>query len=187
MTIKIKIGSPSPAPAQEEKEPQATMSMKIRKTLTGEIIITDHLHIDIIVAPKEQKVLALSKGSMSDTVYDCQDRLFDFLLRKGVIVKDSIQGGNIYASMEAKFPISESSDSAEVVVFTIGKFLEEERPYFAWDAAYTQQEQDRLLKPDQEDSTELGEVPAEDFKGSIPKSGYRRMAFSYVYEGEEKE
>ena len=55
MTIKIKIGNSAPAPAQEEKEPQATMSMKIRKTLTGEIIITDHLHIDIIVAPEEQK------------------------------------------------------------------------------------------------------------------------------------
>ena len=170
MTIKIKIGNSDPAPAQEEKEPQATMSMKIRKTLTGEIIITDHLHIDIIVAPKEQKVLALSKGSMSDTVYDCQDRLFDFLLRKGVIIKDSIQGGNIYASMEAKFPISESSDSAEVVVFTIGKFLEEERPYFTYEERHDQENVERLTQPDQ--STELGQVPQETEKGVLPPYGH---------------
>jgi hypothetical protein len=39
-----------------------------------------------------------------------------------------------------------------------------------------------LLKPDTESSTELGEVPSEEFKGSIPIYGYpTRGIYRYNY------
>ena len=42
--------------------------------------------------------------------------------------------------------------------------------------------EDSLLNPDAKDSTELGEVPQETFKGSIPKYGFpTRGIYRYNY------
>ena len=47
------------------------------------------------------------------------------------------------------------------------KFLEEEKPYYEHVKAYHDQLEDDLVDPDAEHSTELGEVPQEETKGSI--------------------
>ena len=39
---------------------------------------------------------------LTDNVYGAETRLFEFLRKKGIVSYDSIQGGNIYGSMEAK-------------------------------------------------------------------------------------
>ena len=130
MAITLKIG----AAAQEEipqeevkQEPQATASMNIRKSLDGNYMIFDHPEIDIAVLPETNKVVTFAKEKHGKQVYEAQDRLFSFLRKKGVIQLGSVQGGNVYNSLEAVIPESkvEGVDSTQSVLYNISKFLEE--------------------------------------------------------------
>jgi len=169
MAIKIKIGSKPPAPKVERK-----FELKIRKSLDGNLMIFDHADIDIVIMPSQNKVLALPKEAMTDQAYGAQNRLFAHLKRKGVIDLASVQGGNIYGSMEAV--ISESIDGHEpvkMVLLNVDTFITEERPYFDFVRSYVDQAEELLTDPDELHSTELGDVAHSDTKGSI-KPGYVR-------------
>jgi hypothetical protein len=119
--------------------------------------------------PKEKKVISFAKDAMTDRVYSAQDRLYKFLRKRGVIDLASVQGGNIYGSIEAKLleSVDEKVSPIEVALYTIDKFLTEERPYFYSHMEREQDEIDLLTDPDEESSTELGEVPHEAEKGSL--------------------
>jgi hypothetical protein len=162
MTVKIKIADLPP-------EPQVTIELNARKTLDGNIMIFDHEDIDIVVMPKEKKVISLAKDSMTDKVYDAQDRLYKFLRKKGVVDMATIQGGNVYGSIEAQLleSVNEKVSPIEVALFSIEKFIAEEKPYFYSELEREQDEIDLLTNPDAENSTELGEVPHEEQKGSL--------------------
>ena len=181
--ITIKIGDAVDKTEEASDNPtQAKLSMEIRRTVDGNYIITDHPNLDIVVLPEDMKVLALAKETFGDQVYDTQNRLFGFLNQKGVIVYDSVQGGNVYSSMEAVIPESKISgvDSIQAIIFSIGKFLEEEKPYFEQAQQYIEDEERRLLDPDEETSTELGEVPHETSKGAN-RPGMTPYAMYYEY------
>ena len=182
--ITIKIGDAVDKPSEDVSggPTQATLSMDIRRTVDGNYIITDHPNLDIIVIPEGIKILALAKESFGDQVYDAQNRLFNFLNQKGVIVHDSVQGGNVYSSIEAMIPESKIAgvDSVQAIIFSIGKFLEEEKPYFEQAQQYIEDEERRLLDPDDENSTELGEVPHETTKGAN-RPGMTPYAMYYEY------
>jgi len=165
MAIKITIG-PIPGATPEEKPVQATSHLKIRKMLDGSLIIFAHEIIDIVVMPSKSKIVAFAKDEMGDHVYAAQSRLFDFLTNKGVIELGTIHGGNIYGSMEAKIPENTTVDPIQVATFIIGKFVDEEAPYFKRDKEHEEELERSLLDPSDEDSTELGEVPHEPTKGT---------------------
>ena len=181
--ITIKFGDAVGKPEDVSDGPvQAKLSMEIRRTVDGSYIITDHPSLDIIVLPEDMKVVALAKESFGDQVYDTQNRLFSFLNQKGVVVYDSVQGGNVYSSMEAIIPESKITgvDSIQAIVFSIGKFLEEEKPYFEQAQQYIEDEERRLLDPSEEDSTELGDVAHEETKGAN-RPGMTPYAMYYEY------
>ena len=186
MAINIKVGASGPpsedlfsSEAEEPKKPQASMKMNARKTLNGDMAIYDHMDIDIVGMPGSNKVLALAKADMSDDVYETQSRLFDFLVKKGIVLPETVRGGNVYGSLEGKYPASKNGkDHGQVAIFTIGKFLEEEKPYYMWNQKQEEVMEDWWLEAPEEDTTEYGEVPQDDYKGSIPKPhssnhGYR--------------
>ena len=158
-----------------EKQTQATVSLDVRKTLGGDLAIYDHEDIDIIISPKSKAVIAFAKDELNDMVYDAQSRLFDYLSKKGVVKRESIEGGNVYGAMQATLeePTNEGLDAINVAVLNVTKFMEEEAPRFMYQRMYDEQEEDRLTEPDGEESTELGEVPHKREKGSIRPGIYR--------------
>jgi len=163
--IKVQVGEPEKNIVYNPK-----MSMILRKTLGGDYAIYDHYDMDIVIQPERKQVLAFAKNEMSDDVYAAQDRLFAFLQKKGVILPETIQGGNVYGSMQGSYPESKiGADATEVALYTIGKFIEEEKPYYAHEDALEDAISNTELNPSEEDSTELGEVPQEKSKGSVPK------------------
>jgi len=181
--ITIKMGDVAEADlASEEKPVQISMSLQARRSLDGNYMIFDHPEIDIVIIPKESKIVSFSKEKASKEVYDAQDRLFSFLRKKGVINFETVQGGNLYNSLEAEIPESqiEGVNSVQSVLFNVGKFLEEERPYYSFIRAHHDQEEEAILDPDTEHSTELGEVPQEETKGSI-MPGMVPYALYYEY------
>ena len=81
-------------------KPDLVIRLDARKTMDGNIIIQDHPYMDIILSPKNKKIMALSKVLMDDRSYYTQNRFFDYLYKRGVIDPASVQGSNIFASLE---------------------------------------------------------------------------------------
>ena len=69
-----------------------------------------------------------------------------------------------------------------MALINISNFIDEERPYFEATEAIISMDDEELLHPDKEDSTELGDVPQKVDQGSIRK-GYVRdpYALNYLY------
>ena len=102
---------------------------------------------------------------MSDLVYGAEARLLEYLRKNGLIEIDSIQGGNIYGSLEGK--LQEGKKTVEVTLMKISEWMESEEPMMDGRTGYDDMQDEHLLSPDGEFSTELGEVPHEEEKGSI--------------------
>jgi len=166
--------------AKIELDPR--VKLKARRALDGSILILDHEDLDIVLFPEKNKCLTLPKGSLSDKVYEAQDRLFNFLKRKGVVDYSSVRGGNIFGSMEAD--LMESTipgiETLQALLFVLHEYIKEERPYFKSSSQFDDERLDNLLKPSDEDSTELGDVPQSDNKGSM-SSKIRPFGFQYNY------
>jgi hypothetical protein len=139
--------------------------LKLRSALNGDLMIMDHKDIDIVLKPNEKKIVAFAKDTLSDLVYGAESRLLEYLRRQGVLDINSIQGGNVYGSLEGK--ILEGPKAVEVTLMKISEWMETEEPMMSGRTGYDDMHDDHLLSPDGEYSTELGEVPAEEKKGSI--------------------
>tara|TARA_R100000008_G_C3555425_1_gene152895 strand:+ start:562 stop:1128 length:567 start_codon:yes stop_codon:yes gene_type:complete len=167
MAITFKVGTtPEVAAEEEQPKPQASIELIARTTLDGNFAIFDHLDVDIVVMPDKNKVVCFAKKEMSDGVYDVQKRMFEFLRKRGVIIPETVMGGNVYGSLEAVYPAeSDIADPTQAVIFSIGKFIEEERPYFMWDAAHKAEEDERILNPPDDEATDFDPAMHDPNKG----------------------
>ena len=145
--------------------------LNIREAHNGDLMIFDHPEIDIVVMVEKKKVVTFAKDLATDIVYGTSSRLMERLRTKGVIAFETIQGGNVYGSLEGQLLEMKSSekenDVMPLVLNQISEWIESERPYFETVEDYEQMYDDELTKPDAEDSTELGKVPKAAEKGSI--------------------
>ena len=178
MSINITISNEDTPPAAPP-EPQGIKievvekdevegKLNLRSAINGYLMIMDHKDIDIVVKPKDKKIVAFAKETLSDLVYGAESRLLEYLRKTGVLEIDSIQGGNIYGSLEGQ--IQEGEKSVEIALMKISEWMETEQPMIAGRTGYDEMEDEHLLEPDGEYSTELGEVPQAEEKGSINKS-----------------
>jgi len=167
-SVKVKVTKPSGVKVEIRKE-EIPISFKLntRKALNGDIMIFDHADIDIVILTEKKKIVAFAKEIMSDIVYGAESRLFEFLRKKGIVAYDSIQGGNVYGSLEAKIHESKEMDEVKITLLNVSKWMDTERPYFESMKAHEKMMDDAILDPDAEHATELGEVPHEEEKGSI--------------------
>ena len=145
-------------------------------------MILDHEDIDIVFLPEKNKCVSFPKSVMSDKVYAAQDRMYDFLAKKGIISRHTIRGGNVFGSMEADIMESKIPGVAQDQVFlhVVHEYITGERPYFKSADEFDDDRLDALLRPSDEDSTELGDVPQSDQKGSMNKQ-IGPYGFQYNY------
>jgi len=166
------------------------IELKARKSLDGNIMIFDHQEIDIVIMPDKSKVVTFAKNDFSETIYEVQNRLFNFLKRKGIVIYDSIRGGNVYGSLEGRIAESKDEDvnALDYTIYNIYKFLKEEKPHYDYMEDYEEMLDDYYTEPTEQDSTELGEVPQSSEKGSI-RPGYNHSPYwmSYMLEEEKKD
>ena len=165
-----------------EPDRVVTIELNAKRSLDGNIMIFDHEDLDIILMAETNKCLTFPKDGLSDKVYYSQDRMFKFLMKKGIIDPSSIQGGNIYGSMEAKILESKipGVDALQATLFSLYEYIKEEKPYFASSKEIELDRLDKLLRPSDEDSTDLGDVPQEPRKGSL-STRVRPYGFRYNY------
>jgi len=138
-----------------------------RESLNGDLLIYDHKDIDIVLMQEKKKIVAFAKDMLTDNVYGAESRLFEYLRKHGVVAYDSIQGGNIYGSMEAQILESKKYDSVKSALVQIAEWFKEEKPMMDFADSHDDEMENALLDPDDEHATELGEVPHEEEKGSI--------------------
>jgi len=158
--IKIKIGGP-----------QATVELNARKALDGSLLIMDHRKIDIAVVPDGMKIVTFPKDSATEDVYEYQNRLLELLADKGILDRASIQGGNIFRSLEGIVYESKEVNPIQAAVYVISEFIQTEASHEKIADNYEKELEDMYTHPDDRDSTELGEVPQSGQKGSM-RPGY---------------
>ena len=156
MPLKIKLGSPPP--------PQATITLQARKTLDGNILISDHHKMNIVIVPAENKITTIPKPYVGDNVYEYQKDLMDHLFRGGVITYDSIQGGPSFGVLEGFYAADvEEVDPVQVALLEIEGFIRATHDDDYEAEEYKQDIEDRFTDPTPEDSTALGAVkPVQD-------------------------
>ncbi len=155
--------------------------LKARKTIDGNIIVSDHPEIDIIIFTANNKVVAMPKEELDDEIYDTQNRLFRLLAKKGVIDYSTIQGGNLFMSMEAKIPEADKGDKIQYVLYTISEFIEKELPFYKDQEEFEQQMEKNLLEPEVDEYTDLNTSKHHaETKGSLPPR-YTRWGIGNIY------
>lgn len=187
--INVKITDDDPQPdqaggsefdASEKEKPKQifTIKLKVRTTLAGDFIVSDHPDIDIVIMPEKKKIIAFSRDNFDDHIYQTQDRLMKYLVKKGVIMPDSIVGSNVYGSLECKIISSpQELPIDDLMLMIISKWIDQEKPSFIYQKAVDDIYIDRITEPDDKDSTELGKVPSAAEKGSVPIHQVRRYAY----------
>jgi len=160
MAIKIKIKI-SPGKVIEK------ILLKAKKTIDGNIIVSDHPEIDILILTKKSKIVMLPKDEMDDEVYDTQRRLFKYLSRRGVIDLDTFQAGNLFMSMEAKVPESTVGDKIQYLLYVIADFVEEEAPFYRDQKDFEEEMERRLLDPEEDEYSEFDPARHKEEKGSL--------------------
>ena len=131
-----------------------TFELNARENLSGDIMIYDHKDIDIVLMQEKKKVVAFAKDMLTDSVYGAESRMFEFLRKKGIVAYDSIQGGNIYGSMEASILDSKKYDPVKSTLLNIAEWFKEEKPAMDSLEAHDDMMEDALLNPDEEHTTE---------------------------------
>ena len=171
MSIRISIVDPN----------AIKIALEARKTLDGNIMIMDNLHVDIIIDPKKRTVITYPKQNLNEDAYETQNAFFSKLSTDGVILRDSIQAGNVFGSMQATYPESanEETNPLHVVLLSTKNFMKEEMGYMQMEKDYEDELEEEYLDPTPEDSTELGEVPEEPKKGSITPYYVRNYLSGY--------
>ena len=177
MTIKINITDQDTeqVTAQDDsgvkieivEKDEINFKLMTRSAINGDIMILDHKDIDIVLKQSNGKIITFAKETISDYTYGAESRLLEFMRKKGVLEYDSIQGGNIYGSLEGQLMKSEDIEVNKVALKIISEWMITEESYLKGTTAYDDVSDEHLLSPDGEYSTELGEVPHEDEKGSI--------------------
>ena len=165
MPIKITLPPEvtDPKVKKEEEKPQASIALKIKKTLDGNLLIDDHQHMDIIVIPSKNKIMTMPKPYAEKEVYPYQKDLMYDLFKGGVLVADSTQGGAKFGVVEASYPSEGDVNTTQSLLYRLENYLVRTSASENYAIEYDEYIEDRFTNPDEKNSTEHGEVlPYED-------------------------
>jgi|TARA_Y100001963_G_C6678416_1_gene398631 hypothetical protein len=156
MPITVKLGDAA-------KPPQATVELQISKTMGGNLLITDHEKMDILIVPEQKKISTMPKLYIGDDVYEYQRDLMDSLFHGGVIDPDGVQGGVRFGVLEAFMaePV-EDVDPVQIALLEIEKYIKKTLGEEIKADEYDKNIEDRFTDPNEKESTEYGEIKPEE-------------------------
>ena len=169
---------------KEAPEKKITLELNARRTLDGDLVVRDHPDVDVVIMPKKMKVVAFPKDALTEETYQTQTKMFNFLMDRGVVNRDSVQGGNVFGSMEAKIVPSKSNSSSKLVLLGVARWVESERPYFEYLEKFEDMQEDRMTEPTDQESTDFDPSRHAEKKGVLRPMYIRSpygMNFAYGY------
>ena len=157
MPIKITIGDDTPA----KKPVQARVSLQISKTLDGNLLINDHDYMDIVIDPKQNKIITLPKPFSDKDTFDYQADFYNYLFSKGLLVGTKIEGGATFGMMEADYPASDNVDidPLQAILFQVEKYIEQQNMNNEKAQEYDENIEDRFVDPPEGEYTPYGKIP----------------------------
>tara|TARA_R100001082_G_C4321188_1_gene141197 strand:- start:254 stop:781 length:528 start_codon:yes stop_codon:yes gene_type:complete len=159
LTLKIKIAG----------KPIEKILLKATKTIDGNIIVSDHPDMNILVLPSKSKVVSLPKQELDDELYASQKRFFDHLVKTGVVDYSTVRDGNIFMSREGKIPdVVGEGDKIQYCLYSISNFIDEELPFYKNMKEYEKEMEQNLLDPEVDEYTEFDARRHSDVKGTLP-------------------
>ena len=167
---------------KEPTPPQATISLKVSKTASGDIMIQDHPIFNIFITNGGETVVTIPKPNMGDRAYPAQKELLDVLVLAGIVKHDSIQGGMIYGALEGHLKPSEETSLTQALMYEIEKFIKSRLMDYERVEDHEDDIEARFLEPDEENSTEHGEIkPEEEIRKNVaqPFSNYAGYGFLF--------
>lgn len=156
MPITIKIGD---AVKEESKPVQASIALQVKKTLDGNLLINDHEYLDILISPKENKIVTMPKPNVEKDVYDYQKDLMYDLFKGGVTDAAAPRGGAVFGMVETAYPAEGDVDTLQAVLFRISEYLKRIQNSEQVAQEYDENIEDRFTDPNAQDSTKYGEIP----------------------------
>jgi hypothetical protein len=181
MPVTFKIhGSQS---TKKQPDPQATISLEISQTLDGNLLINDHQYIDIVVMPKESKIVAIPKPYAERDVYDYQHALM-YTLFKGGVITGPIQGGVTFGMVEASYPSTANVDPVQAVLYQISEFIKNTAHDEIRAEEYEENIEDNFSDPPDDETTPYGKIPPyQDTAGAnaIGDPTYTFAGYGYLY------
>ena len=143
-------------------------TLELKKSLGGHLMIFNHKDINVVIKLRERKIVAYSKSNFSDVVYNTQNRFFNYLTEHGIVEPETIRGSNVFGSLLAEYPENKDiKNISDVVLYNIALFMLEENDYMETVRKMETEREEDLLRPSDEDSTDLGDVPQDTRKGSM--------------------
>jgi len=183
MPIKITINKQAVggADVEEVEAPQATVKLKARKSLDGNIIISDHQLMDLVLMPAKNKVLIIPHPGFGQETYYKQKDFYNALSKRGVF-SGPLEGGNVHGVYEAKLGVSEELSSTQVALLEIERYLKQEAVEEGFGEDFDNEIEDRFINPDDENSTDLGEIePEEESRQAQAASPTHQHVGGYAY------
>jgi len=161
MAIKLKI--------KINDKPIEKILLKARKTIDGNIIIPDHPDMLIMIIPSKSKIVSLPKQDLDDELAESQKRLFDYLIKNGVVDFSTLQDGNLFMSREAAIPeVTGDGDKVQYCLYAISNFIDEELPFYSNMKQFEKEMEQNLLEPEPDEYTEFDPRRHSDAKGTLP-------------------
>lgn len=152
------------------KKHKQEIQIKARRTLAGDVLIFEHPEVDFVLSPKKSKISVSPKGKTSDDSYDIQDKFFKYMSDKGMVDPSTVQSASAYGILEGKYYQNEDFSSFGIVLAEIKKFIDEDKENYVYDEVFEKMEKE-LIEPEEDRTTELGEIPHEEMQGSL-RPGY---------------
>lgn len=169
---------------EKDKDPvtKEVVFREARKAVNGDFLIFDHDLIDIVVSREKLRLSTYPKSTITEETYYAQKKLLETLAGLGVLDRGSIKSGAVHSSLEADILKSpeETVSGFQITLLEIFNFLQEEEPNMKSREVYKDKLQDFFLDPNDEDSTELGEIPHKEKKGSMDHQ-VRPYGYQYMY------
>ena len=150
--------------------------------MSGDFLIFDHDLLDIVVSNDKKKISTFPKDSITEETYHIQEKLLKTLAKHGVIDRSSIRAGSVHSSLEGKIEESKQDgiSAFQMALLEVYNFLQEEQPNMNSRKHFKSRLQDFFLDPTEEESTELGEVPHDEKKGTMDHQ-VRPYGYQYMY------
>ena len=182
MPIKFTIGDASPK--QEQQQPQATIGLKISKTLDGNLLINDHRYVDIVIIPKEGRIVTMPKPYAEKDVYDYQKDLMYYLFKNGVSDAMNPEGGAFIGMVETTYPLDGDVDSLQASLLLISEYIAKSKDEERVADEYDKNIEDNFVDPPDDETTKYGEIPPyQDTPGAnaIGDPTYTFAGYGYLY------
>lgn len=159
-----------------DEQKKTKIKLKMAKSLDGNLIVYDHPRVLFVISAGKRKITMIAKENIKDDLFPVQKRFMHFAMPLGIVILGSESIGYLPNMFEFTYPEDPKRDTLKILLKFIHQFILKEKEIYKKIDGYREETEKRLLSPDEEHSTELGEIPHAEKKGYMDRNPYANYA-----------